>query len=99
MQLSDFFSFEKLITPSVIKIVYWLGIAVLLVFGVASFFMGLLSGSLGAGLLSLVGSVLGLLLWRVMCELYIVIFGMFDRLGQIRDGLSQQQRGYAQPPL
>jgi hypothetical protein len=99
MQLSVFFSFEKLITPSVIKIVYWLGIAVLLVFGVASFFMGLLSGSLGAGLLSLVGSVLGLLLWRVMCELYIVIFGMFDRLGQIRDGLSQQQRGYAQPPL
>ena len=99
MQLSDFFSFERLITPSVIKIVYWLGIAVLLVFGVASFFMGLLSGSLGAGLLSLVGSVLGLLLWRVMCGLYIVIFGMFDRLGQIRDGLSQQQRGYAQPPL
>ncbi len=99
MQFSDFFDFEKLVTPSVIKVIYWLGIAVLAVFGLASFFMGLLSGSIGAGLLSLVGSVLGLLLWRVMCELYIVIFGMFDRLGQIRDGLPQQQRGYAQPPV
>lgn len=97
MQFSDFLSFEKLITPSVIKIVYWLGIAVLVVFGVGSFFMGLFYGSFGAGLMSLVGSVLGLLLWRVMCELYIVIFGMFDRLGQIRDGLSQREKGYAPP--
>ncbi len=90
MQLSDFFGFEKLVTPVVIKVVYWIGIIGMLIFGVGSFFAGLMYGSIGSGLLSLAGSVLGLLMWRVLCELYIVIFGMFDRLGQIRDGLSRQ---------
>jgi hypothetical protein len=93
MQFSDFFGFEKLVTPVVIKIVYWIGIVAGVVFGIGGFFVSIFQGSLTGGLMALVAMVLGLLLWRVMCELYIVIFGMFDRMGQIRDELARQQGG------
>jgi hypothetical protein len=50
----------------------------------------LFNGMLFQGLMYLVTAVLGLLMWRVLCELYIVIFGMYDRLGQIRDSLARR---------
>lgn len=89
MQFSDLFGFEKLLTPVVIKIVYWIGIVGGLIFGVVGFVTSVLQGSLLSGLAVLVSVVLGLLMWRVMCELYIVIFGMYERLGQIRDGFAR----------
>lgn len=90
MQFSDLFGFEKLVTTTVIKIVYWIGIVVGILSGLGSFLFALFNGLLFQGLIYLVTAVLGLLMWRVLCELYIVIFGMYDRLGQIRDSLARR---------
>jgi hypothetical protein len=91
MRFNDLLNFEKLVTPSVIKVVYWLGVAVLLIWAVVGFLGGLFAqNSIIVAVISLVGAAIGLLLWRVMCELYIVIFGMFERLGDIRNLLSQR---------
>ena len=87
MKFTDLFTFEKLVTPTVIKIVYWLGLLVIVIGGLYSFFTAISVDGLYA-LLILVGALITLLIWRVMCELYIVVFGMFERLGHIRDALT-----------
>lgn len=86
MKFSDLFSFEKLISISLIKIVYWIGLLGGLIAGAVLFISALLfQGRVLTALSVLVGTVLGLLFWRVVCEAYIVIFGIYDRLGEIRD--------------
>lgn len=87
MQFSDFFSFDKLITPTVIRIVYWIGLVVIVLASLFSFFQMISVDGLYA-LLTLVGMVLGLLFWRVFCESVIVAFNMLARLTEIRDSLT-----------
>ena len=86
MQLSDFTSFEKLISPTLIKILYWVGIVVIVLGGLRALFTAFSAGGgvLGA-LLAIVGTIAFLIGWRVACEIYIVVFGIYDRLGEIRD--------------
>lgn len=86
MKFSDLFSFEKLISISLIKIVYWIGLIGGLIAGAVLFISALIfQGRVLTALSVLIGTVLGLLFWRVVCEAYIVIFGIYDRLGEIRD--------------
>lgn len=93
MQFSDFLNFNKMVTGSVLKLLYWLGIVIILLFG-----FGTVTGSIntmswnaGLGLLQLVvafvGVAFGILLWRVVCEMYLTFLSINDRLGQIRDKL------------
>lgn len=91
MDFMDFTSFEKLIAPSVIKLMYWIGIVGICLAGLGG--MATAFSRFGGGflqfLMAIIGTAAGLLFWRVVCELYIVAFGMFDRLGAIRDSLAQ----------
>jgi len=40
-------------------------------------------------LLALFGGGFGLLMWRVVIEMYQVFFGIYDRLGDIRESLKK----------
>ena len=93
MSFKDFLGFEKMISANLIKLLYWLGLVVIVLFVLAS-----LAGSISTmswngalGLLqfvvALIGGVLGVLFWRVICEMYLTFLSMNDRLGQIRDKL------------
>ena len=92
-EISSLFNFDKLVAPTVLKIVYWIGLV-----GIAVWFLvavvaaiGLMGYSVGSGLggilLAFAGLIFGTLLWRVMIEIYTVIFGIHERLGEIRDRL------------
>ena len=59
MQFSDLFGLEELVTPVVIKIVYWIGIVAGVFFGIGGFFVSIFQGSLTGGLMALVAMVLG----------------------------------------
>jgi hypothetical protein len=86
MAFSDLTNFEKLIAPTIIKIVYWIGIVGIALFGLIGIGGILFAGESAMNLLWVIlGVVFGLLFWRILCELYIVIFGMYERLGAIRD--------------
>jgi hypothetical protein len=91
--LSRFWTFDTLLGGSIIKILYYLGllgIALYVLFGiVASLGVGAYSAGSGlAGLiLTLVGGVIAVVFWRVTCELWLIIFRIHDRLGEIRDRL------------
>ncbi|MFT3824729.1 MAG: DUF4282 domain-containing protein [Chitinophagaceae bacterium] len=96
----DFMSFKKMITLSIMQIVYGVG-AVLITFGaLALMFNGgggrgygygynsLMPGGFLTGLLVL---VIGNILWRVWCELIIVFFRINATLNDIDKNTSHQQ--------
>jgi hypothetical protein len=93
MKLADFLNFEKFLAPVLIKIIYWVGLVLLFLSFLASFgaygAMGL-GGGLGF-LVSIVGLVLAALAWRVLCEIWIVIFSINDRLGNLSSSTTKPE--------
>jgi len=47
--------------------------------------------SVGGALVALLGGAFGILIWRVVCEIWIVIFSVNDRLGTLVE-LKQAER-------
>ncbi len=89
--IGDLFQFEKMVAPTVLKIVYWLGLAgivIYLLIALAGAFAMLdysPSTALGVIVGSLIGAVFGALLWRIMIEVYMVLFAINQKLGEVRD--------------
>ena len=86
----DLFQWERFITPSIIKILYWLAVAVSVLFGLSGIVSGLvlLTARPLSGILSIVGSLLAILIGvifaRVACEFVLIMFRINEHLGAIR---------------
>lgn len=80
----SFLSFDRFITPSLIQIVFLVGLAVIGLSTLIGFFGALFSiGGVVHALFALVAGALGVLLWRVYCELIMVFFDMRTHLEKI----------------
>jgi hypothetical protein len=75
--MNDYLTFRKMITPVLIRGIFWLGMMVVLVQAIA---MGRATNPL-VGLFML---VLGSLVWRVSCELALILFRIHEALEEIR---------------
>jgi len=89
--LQHFISFDKLIGTKLIKILYFIGLALILISGVLAVFggfgamrFGFLKG-VGAIIMALFGTALGLVFWRFLCEIYMLFFRMSDDLRDIKN--------------
>lgn len=85
-------SFRRFIAPTVIKFFYYLGLLVTVLGGLGTIVYGLTEISeLGfpQAMTYVVGALIGtpiiILLMRFSTEMWLVLFEMNDRLGQIRD--------------
>ena len=86
-------SFKTFITPTLIRAGFWLGVVAGLLSSVGGVIFGVVtavaSGKILMGLALMVGAVfylaLFLLYWRVMCELILVVFGIYERLDETAD--------------
>ncbi|NPA93356.1 MAG: DUF4282 domain-containing protein [Chloroflexi bacterium] len=100
----DYLTFRRMITPVIIQIVFWVGVAAVLIGGAVAFFSGLITGVSnadgGAIFAALIGvpllTVLGLVAVRVYTELLIVFFRINDNLKDIRDALVKDEEGEIQ---
>ena len=84
-KFSKFFNFDKMITPAIIKVLFWIGIAVVAIIGLSGIVTGLFM-PYGGGKVVLTGLltlVIGPIAVRVYCELLIVIFKMHEALEKI----------------
>ncbi|MFX0145827.1 MAG: DUF4282 domain-containing protein [Candidatus Hodarchaeota archaeon] len=103
MKRGGFFSFRTMISPTVIKIIYVLGMLGLTIGGIVMIKVGLDVG-LSAGELNIFGRqiaynkqvlmgivliVLGNFLWRLFCEAWILLFGISSILGSIERHLKR----------
>lgn len=84
----QFFSFRRMWTPTLIQIVYVLGIISMIIYFVVSIIdrgiVGLLTG--------VVMLAFGNLLWRVICEGIVVAFSIHRELTVVSDELRQIRR-------
>ncbi len=96
--MNDFLDFRKMITPMIIKILFWIGTGISILFGFGLIIAGIAAGGeasrygyqggVPSGVLVLAGLlqiVFGPLLVRLSCELTMVFFRIYDTLVEIRD--------------
>ena len=90
-ELRDLFQWERFITPSIIKIFYWLMVVLSLLFGVAGILGGLAQMFLSplSGLITVIGSLIaifiGIISARIISEYVLIMFRINEHLGAIRN--------------
>ncbi|MEP2828679.1 DUF4282 domain-containing protein [Parvibaculum sp.] len=92
MTFKDFLNFDKLIAAQATRLLYWLGIAAILlyIFGMITGAVGTMNYNAGLGVLQFLVAIFALVFaivfWRVICEMFLTLLSMNDRLKEIRDG-------------
>ena len=87
----DLFQWDRFITPTIIKIFYWLAIVLAVLSGLSGVFAGLASMAINpfAGfvivLASIAGVLAGVIFARVAAEFILIVFRINEHLGAIRD--------------
>lgn len=101
--LKNFLCFERMITPIIIKILFWIGLIGSIIAGIVIFFALLIAGIseggfgaiIGGFLLGLVAGILaivfGALVTRVYSELLILAFQINETLTDIKQILKERQ--------
>ena len=102
MKFKNFLSFERMITPVIIKVLFYIGLVVSVIGGIVVFIgsviAGFMDGGVGAILLGLIGGLiggiltvfLGVLATRIYAELLILFFRINETLTDIK-GLLQEK--------
>jgi hypothetical protein len=91
LDLRDLFQWERFITPSIIKVFYWLAVGLSVLFGLSNLFTGLLMmavnpfGGVLMMVLSLIGVLIGILMARIIAEFILITFRINEHLGAIRN--------------
>lgn len=87
-----FLSFDRLIGPTLVRFVYYFGAAAIVVLALGALLTAVFSlagGNLGTGAMQLLAvpavAAVALVYWRFMCELFMLAFLAFERLGEVRD--------------
>ena len=87
----DLFQWERFITPSIIKIFYWLAIGMSMVVGLSGALNGLalmLVNPFGGAIImlgSFIGILIGILAARIVAEFVLITFRINEHLGAIRN--------------
>ena len=90
LNFGDLFQWERFITPSIIKIFYWLLVAMSVLGGLQLLFggLGLMLISPVAGILTMVAGVIiafiGIIFARIAAEFVLIVFRINEHLGAIR---------------
>ncbi len=92
--LQRLLGFDRLLGPVLVKIVYYVGAAFIIGatgLGVLAGLISIFNGNIGGGAMQLIASpavgAVGFVYWRFICELFMLAFLAYDRLGEIRDRL------------
>jgi hypothetical protein len=87
---SDLFQWERFVTPSIIKLFFWLAVGIMVLFGlsgIASAFK-MMTVSPGAGILMLLAAILGVVVGvifaRIVAEFILIVFRINEHLGALR---------------
>ena len=75
--MNDFITFDKLLTPSLIHVLFWIGTASMVIPSLMILPHSFLSG--------IVGIIVAPVFMRVMCETVLVLFRINDALQEIKE--------------
>jgi hypothetical protein len=103
--IGDLFQWERFVTPTIIKVFYWLAVVLSVLLGIAGAVSALTTMAFNpfVGMIFLIASVLGafmgVIVSRICAEFVLIVFRVNEHLGAIRNqgsGLSNQGPGYAE---
>ena len=90
-RFNDLFQWERFVTPSIVKLFFWLTIGITVLFGLSgiAFALQMMSASPGLGIMMLLASLLGvlagILFVRIAAEFVLIVFRINEHLGAIRN--------------
>lgn len=88
--IADLTNLDVQLGPKLLKLVYWIGLAGIVLWALLVFVgaLGMLQYSalsaLGMMLGAVLGGAFGILFWRVVIEIYMVFFKIHDRVTEIK---------------
>jgi len=91
--MNEFLAFRKMITPVIIQVVFWIGVACCVLGGLGVMMQGGMQTLVG-----LIGMLVGILAVRIYCELLILLFRIHDAVLEIRDSKSAPAAGFPVKP-
>ncbi len=90
--IQRFLGFDRLLGPTLVKFVYYFGAAAIVVLALGALLTAIFSlagGNFGTGAMQLLAvpavAAVALVYWRFLCELFMLAFLAFERLGEVRD--------------
>ena len=86
MDFREFTKFDKMITPSFIKLLFWIGTVFSVLTGLAVMFDGGISIIMGLGMI-----IVGPIVTRIYCELLMVFFKINENLAEIISKIEKKQ--------
>lgn len=95
LMIRAFLNFDSFIFPRIASVIYWIGMVliVMITFGsaIGALFMGGQEAQLGLGggilgfVAAMLGGGIGIIVWRVVVEFWLVVFSIRETLRDIRD--------------
>jgi hypothetical protein len=88
--IGDLFQWERFVTPTVIKIFYWLAVVISVLLGLAGAVSSLVTMAYNpfVGMIYLIASILsicmGVIVSRILAEFVLIVFRINEHLGAIR---------------
>lgn len=88
--VSKFLNFDKMITPLIIKVLFWIGAGLTVILGFIQIIQGMNTSFGGGGIVfsGLLTILLGPLFVRIYCELLIIFFKVNETLSDIKETLA-----------
>ena len=89
--ISDLFEWERFVTPTVIKVFYWLAVVISVLLGLAGAVSSLSSMAFNpfVGMMfliaSLLGACMGVVIARIIAEFVLIVFRINEHLAAIRN--------------
>jgi quinol-cytochrome oxidoreductase complex cytochrome b subunit len=89
--IGDLFQWDRFVTPTVIKVFYWLAVVICILLGVAGIVASLDTMAFNPfiGMIFLIASVLGagmgIVISRIGAEFVLIVFRINEHLGAIRN--------------
>ena len=92
--IGRFLGFDRLLGPILVKLVYYFGAAAIVAavaIALVTAMLALAAGNFGAGAMQLIAvpavGAVALVYWRFLCELFMLAFLAYERLGEVRDAI------------
>jgi len=101
--IGGLFQWERFVTPTVIKVFYWLAVVLSVLLGLVGVLSSLVTMALNPfnGMIYLIASLLGMLMGvvaaRIAAEFVLIVFRINEHLGAIRSqglAIRSQDAGY-----
>ena len=89
--IGDLFQWERFVTPTVIKVFYWLAVVISILLGMASAVSSLFTMAYNPFLgmifliVSVLGACMGVIVARIVAEFVLIVFRINEHLGAIRN--------------